>query len=430
MEKVEEKLFEISRRDFIKKISIAAGSTLAVTSIPWLKIFGDEKIGKSINDKVRLGFIGIGDRGSALLKNVLAFESILNVEITAICDNYEPNYQRAIQLTTGKAKAFRDYRELLDLKDIDGVIIATPLHEHAHIAVDSLNTGKHVFCEKAMARNLDDTKQMYDTHISTNRILQIGHQRLFSPVYIEALKQIHNGKLGHISQIRANWHRAMSWRRPVPKPELERKINWRLYNEFSAGLFTELLSHQIQVANWIKKNTPVSVFSNGSINYWKDGREVYDNIACIFDYEDGSNFIYDSQNCNKYYGCEEQVLGSKGTMELEINKFYLADPPAPPAIMRLINDIEKDIFSVIPIGGASWVPETAVKYKGEYIADNYKMDETKLQLEAFTRFIRLGKAPEEITLEGYNATIWSLLAEQSAKTRERIKLDEKYRILT
>lgn len=424
----QKELFEINRREFLKKISIAAGSSIALASVPWLKVFGEDKVGVSASNKVRLGFIGIGDRGSALLKNVQAFEEMLNVEIAAICDDYEPNYQRAIKFTNGKAKAFYDYRELLDLKDIDGVIIATPLHEHAHITVDALSAGKHVFCEKAMARNLDDTKLMYDTHLKTKRILQIGHQRMFSPVYLESLKRIHNGEIGQISQIRANWHRAMNWRRPVPKPELERKINWRLYEEYSAGLFTELLSHQIQVANWINKTTPVSVFCNGSINFWKDGREVYDNIACIYDYADGSNFIYDSQNCNKHYGCEEQVLGSKGTMELEINKVYSAEPPAPPAILHLINDIEKDIFDVIPIGGASWVPETAVKYKGDYITDNYKMDETKLQLEAFTRFIRKGEAPEELLREGYNASVWSLLAEKAAKTRERVTIEEKYRI--
>lgn len=424
----QKELFEINRREFLKKISIAAGSTVALSSMPWLKIFGEDKIGKSAQDKVRLGFIGIGDRGTALLKNVQAFQDILNVEIAAICDDYEPNYQRAIKLTNGKAKAFYDYRELLAIKDLDGVIIATPLHEHAHITVDALNSGKHVFCEKAMARNLDDIKLMYDTHLKTNLILQIGHQRMFSPVYLDAIERIHNGEIGQISQIRAYWHRSMNWRRPVPKPELERKINWRLYEEYSAGLFTELLSHQIQVGNWVNKANPVSVVCNGSINFWKDGREVYDNIACIYEYPDGSNLIYDSQNCNKHYGLEEQILGSKGTMELEINKVYSEKPPAPPAILHLINDIEKDIFDVIPIGGASWVPETAVKYSGEYITNNYKMDETKLQLEAFTRYIRKGKAPEELLRQGYYASVWALLAEKAAKTKERITFDEKYRI--
>ncbi len=425
-----EDLFLISRRNFLKKISLVAGSTAALASMPWLEIFNENIYAKGTNDKVRLGFIGIGDRGSALLKNVQAFEKLLNVEIAAVCDNYEPNYKRAIEFTSGNAKSFYDYRMLLDMKDIDGVIIATPLHEHAHITIDALNSGKHVFCEKAMARTLDDTKKMFDEHIRTKRILQIGHQRVFSPVYLDAMEKIKKGEIGKVTHMRAYWHRNGDWRRPVPKekPELDKKINWRLYNECSGGLYTELMSHQLQVANWVKNSFPTSVISKGNLIYWKNNREVYDHISCIFTYPDESQFLYDSINTNRHYGCEEQILGTKGTMELELNKVYSEKPPSPPAILQLINDIEKDIFDVIPIGGASWVPETAVEYKGEYITDNYKMDETKLQLEAFVRYIRNGSSPEELTIQGYYSSVWSLLAEISAKTNSQVFLEEKYRV--
>lgn len=425
-----EDLFLISRRNFLKKISLITGSAAAITSMPWLKVFNESVYAKSANDRVRLGFIGIGDRGSALLKNVQAFADLLNVEIAAICDNYEPNYQRAIELTKGRAKAFYDYRDLIQIKDIDGVIIATPLHEHIDMTVDALNAGIHVFCEKAMARTLNDTKKMYDEHIRTKRILQIGHQRVFSPVYLDAIEKIRKGGIGRVTHMRAYWHRNGDWKRPVPedKPELERKINWRLYDDYSAGLYTELMSHQLQVANWVKDSFPTSVISKGNLIYWKNNREVYDHISCIFTYPDESQFLYDSINTNRHYGCEEQILGDKGTMELEVNKVYSETPPAPPAILQLINDIEKDIFDIIPIGGASWVPETAVNYKGEYITDNYKMDETKLQLEAFVRYIRMGQAPEELTIQGYYSSIWSLLAEQAAKTNTEVFLEDKYRV--
>lgn len=425
-----EDVFYIKRREFLKKLSFATGSTIALASMPWLKVLGESGSVKSANDKVRLGFIGVGDRGSALLKNVQAFAEFLNVEIAAVCDNYEPNYQRAIQFTGGKAKAFYDYRDLIGMKDLDGVIIATPLHEHAHITIDALDAGLHVFCEKAMARTLDDTKKMYDEYLRTKRILQIGHQRVFSPVYLNAIEKIRKGELGQITHMRGYWHRHGDWRRPVPegRPELDRVINWRLYDEYSAGLYTELLSHQLQVANWVKDAFPTSVSSTGGLIFYKQNREVYDHISCVFTFPDDSQFIYDSINSNKHYGCEEQIMGSKGTMELEINKVYSETPPAPPAILQLIHDIEKDVFDTIPIGGASWVPETAVKDKGEYITDNYKMDETKLQLEAFVRYIREGKAPEELPIQGYYSSIWSLLGEQAAKTRQIITLDDKYRV--
>jgi predicted dehydrogenase len=425
-----EDAFNINRREFLKKISVFTGSSIALASMPWLKILGDTAKTKSASDKVRLGFIGIGDRGSALLQNVQAFADLLNVEIAAICDNYEPNYQRAIKFTNGKAKAFYDYRDLLNMKDIDGIINATPLHEHAHITIDALNAGMHVFCEKSMARTVEDTKKMYDEHLRANRILQIGHQRVFSPVYLNAIEKIRKGELGQITHMRAYWHRNSDWRRPVPKdkPELERKINWRLYDEYSAGLFTELMAHQLQVANWVKDSFPTSVVANGSLIYWKKNREVYDHVSCIYYYPDESQFVYDSVNSNRHYGVEEQIIGSKGNMELEVNKEYSETPPTPPAILQLIHDIEKDVFDTIPIGGASWVPETAISDKGNYITGNYKMDETELELEAFVGYIRKGSAPEELPIQGYYSTVWSLLAEQAAKTKQRITLDEKYRI--
>jgi predicted dehydrogenase len=425
-----EDLFLINRKEFLKKISLTAGSAVALASMPWLKIFNEKVYAKSASDKVRLGFIGIGDRGSALLKNVQAIERLLNVEIAAICDNYEPNYQRAIKFTNGKAKAFYDYRELLAMKDLDGVVIATPLTEHCYITIDALDAGLSVFCEKAMARTLDDTKKMYDEHLRTKRILQVGHQRVFSPIYLDAIEKIRKGDLGQITHMRAYWHRHGDWRRPVPKgkPELDRVINWRLYDDLSAGLFTELLSHQLQVANWVKNSFPTSVVANGSLIYWKKNREVHDHISCLFYYPDESQFMYDSINSNKHYGCEEQIIGSEGTMELELNKVYSENPPTPPAILQLIHDIEKDVFDTIPIGGASWVPETAVVDKGNYISSNYKMDETKLQLEAFVGYIRKGEAPEELPIQGYYSSVWSLLAEQAAKTKQRVTLEDKYRI--
>lgn len=420
-----------SRREFLKRISILTGSSIAAISMPWLNIFGDtNSIGKLSTDKVRIGIIGIGDRGKALLLNIKEFMDILNVEIAAICDDYKPHLQLGMELTEGKAKGFDDYRRMIEMKELDGVIIATPLHEHARMTIDSLNCGLHVFCEKAMARNISDVKLMYDTHIKSNRILQIGLQRMFNPVYLEGIEKIYKGDLGQITQIRAYWHRNNNWRRPLPNSDtsFEKRVNWRLYDEFSAGLLTELASHQIQVANWALNSEPVSVMGTGSINYWKDGREVYDNIACIFSYPDGTQFIYDSMISNKHYGLEEQILGNKGTIEFEVNKFYSETPPTPPAILQLINDIEKGIFDTIPIGGASWVPETAVQYKGEYISSNYKMDETKLQLEAFVRYIREGKAPEMLTKHGYYSSLWCLLAEQAIKTGATVKLPDGYTI--
>ncbi len=417
-----------NRREFIKIGGIAAIASL----YPWMQVLANNKKLKSPSDKIRLGFIGIGSRGNGLMANIkVIIEEGANVEIAAVCDNYTPHYERAKnECANPNVKAFYDYRELLDMKDIDGVIIATPLHEHARITIDALKAGKQVFCEKAMARTLDDIKAMYDAKMETGNILQIGHQRMFDPKCLEAIERIKKGKIGVIGQIRAYWHRNNDWRRTLPegKPELERKINWRMYREYSAGLLTELASHQIQVANWVMGTTPKSVMGTGSIRYWKDGREIYDNIATIFSFEDGTQFLWDSMISNKKYGLEEQIMGDIGTMELETNKVFMETPPPAPGIRELINDIEHSIFDNIPIGGATWVPEAAVKYKGEYISDKFEMNETKLQLEAFVNFIRNGEAPKELLREGYNASIWTILAEQAIDQGLKLELPDKYKI--
>ncbi|MDP4291891.1 MAG: Gfo/Idh/MocA family oxidoreductase, partial [Bacteroidota bacterium] len=301
-------------------------------------------------------------------------------------------------------------------------------NEHAHIAVDAMNAGKHVFCEKSMAKTLDECKLMYDTAIKTGKILQIGHQRCFKPSYIQAIDDIRSGKIGKITQIRAYWHRNNDWRRPVPSPELERKINWRLYKEYSCGLMTELASHHMQVSNWVLGKTPVSVMGTGSINFWKDGREVYDNVAVVYSYADGTKFIYDSMTSNKFYGCEQQVLGNKGTLELETNKIYTETPPEPAGILQMVNDMEKGLFKAIPVAGTSWVPETASHYKGDYISLDDKIDEGLLQLRGYTNSVRKNKPIPQLLEQGYHSGIWTLLGEQAIDEQRIVTLPKEYTI--
>jgi predicted dehydrogenase len=253
---------------------------------------------------------------------------------------------------------------------------------------------------------------------------------MFDPRYIEAVKLIQDGEIGKITQIRAYWHRNNDWRRPVPEghPELEKKINWRLYQAFSGGLMTELASHQIQVANWFKNDVPVQVMGKGSINYWKDGREVYDNVALVYSYADGTQFVYDSLTSNRHYGLEEQIMGDKGTLEMEVNKKYPEEKylPKPPGIVQLINDIQRDVFSQsIAILGSSWVPELKIQKEGVAIADKQDdFSETKMELEAFVDTVREGKPVEGVFEQGYWATVWALLGLQAMDEQTIVTLPD------
>jgi len=413
---------QLKRRDFIKGFGLLAGATM-VSSNPWMGSLLAQDTGSL--HRVKLGVIGVGSRGSLLTTLLLANPA---VEIVAYCDNYPPHFQSAGNLIGEGARGFTDYNDLLEMDEIQGVVIATPLHEHAAMSIKAMQKGKHVFCEKSMAITLRECRDMYDAHLDTGMILQIGHQRLFNIRFLKAIEMIREGKLGSITQIRAYWHRNNDWRRDVPSPGLERKINWRMYREYSRGLMTELASHQIQAANWALDEIPVEVSGSGSINYWKDGREVFDNVNLVYRYPSGAHLIYDSLTSNRKYGCEEQVMGPLGTIEMEAGKFFLDNPPPAPGIVQLINQIEKNIFDVVPIGGPSWVPDDPSEDKGTYITEVIKSDGTGIQLEAFANAVRENKIIPGILKEGYNASVASLLGDQAMMEGRVVSWPEEYKL--
>lgn len=413
-----------NRREFLKNGLLVGSALLAPVSLMNV-LAADNKSFK--NNAVRLGVVGTGSRGTYLMELINSVSEQEGIEIVAVCDIYELNLNLGKSLAP-KAKVFTDYRKMLEMKDLDAILVTTSLHQHAHITIDALESGFHVFCEKAMARTLEDTHAMALAHLRTGKILHIGHQRLFDPKYLEGMKRIHEGGLGKVTQIRAYWHRNNDWRRPVPedKPELERHINWRLYKEYSCGLVTELASHQIQVANWAKKALPVDVRGTGSISFWKEGREVHDNIALIFTYADGTQFIYDSMVQNKKYGFEEQIMGHLGTIEFETNRFFLEDPvlPKPAGIAQLIGNLESNIFGKVPIGSSSWAPEVASQYKGEPLVPVDKTDGTLEQMIGFARSVREGKAIDGLFEQCYYGSVWTMLSQEAIETGKVITMPE------
>lgn len=423
---------EQSRRNFLRELAL--GSSLLLLSAPWLKAFASgEKESAEKNNTVSIAVIGTGSRGMQLLSYLLRIQQSANIRMIALCDNYQPNLEQAFglcQKSDVSPKTYADYREMLANEKPDGVIIATPLTEHAFIAVDCMQAGIHTFCEKAMARTCDDVKLMYDAHRETGKVLQIGHQRMFNPIYLEGMKRIQEGAIGQIGQMRAYWHRNNNWRRPLPNnnPALERQVNWRLYKDLSAGVLTELMTHQLQVGMWVLDKVPESVVGTASQVFWKDGRTIPDNASLIYSFDNGVQFVYDSMTSNRKYGLEEQILGSEGTIEFETNRIFSESIPPAPGIRQLIHSIERGVFEHIPIGGASWVPETAVKYDGtKLMADDFYED-SQFQLEAFAGFIRQGSIPDRMIREAYYTSIWTLLGETAIDEGRKVFLPEQYRI--
>ncbi len=409
-----------TRRDFLK-MSGTAGVILA--TVPWFSAFSDSK--HTIGEKARIGVIGPGSRGQFLMSFMVKNPK---VEIVALCDNYQPSIDDALKMLP-KAKVYTDYRKLLEDKDIDAVLIAVPLNLHHEIVIASFEAGKHVFCEKAMAMTPADCLHMYDVHKSTGKVFFVGQQRLFCDRYIKAMEMVHAGTFGEIENIRTYWFRNGDWRRPVPSPELERKINWRLYKEYSRGIMTELACHQLQIGSWAMKSIPNKIMGHGAITHWKDGREVYDNISTIYVFDNGVKMTFESVISNKFYGLEEQILGNKGTLELEKGKYFYETVQPAPGFLQLVNDVEHQLFDAIPFAGTSWAPETANENNGDYITGKRpKSDGTSVLLEAFVEAVITEKQPVHIAEEGYYASVLCLLGHQALEEGVMLNFPEEYKL--
>lgn len=416
-----------NRREFIKELSILAGSSLVLSASPWLQpLMGQESAG---GQKVRIGVIGVGSRGSALIKHL---QQIPTSDIVAVCDDYEPNFQNALKLTNDNAKGFTDYRRMLEMKELDAVVIATPVFLHPVMTVDALNAGKHVFVEKAMGIDIPSVKEMVTTQKKTGKCLQIGHQRMFDVRYLAALERVKKGDFGPITHIRSNWNmNNPGWgiRENVPS-HLEEKLNWRMYNRYSLGLMGELISHQTQVSNWFIGELPEYVVGSGSLHHLKKGdRDTFDHVHVLYKYPSGAHFEATSILTNGHYGLEEQVMGPKGTYELEKGRYYTETPPPAPGIKQLINDMESKVFETIPVGGATWIVDTGSTHKGELIVNEHPLpDSVTTQLEAFVQSVIEEKPMHHVIEQGYYGTVAAIMGHEAMMTKQTVHMKEEYKI--
>ncbi len=427
---------DLGLRKFIKDLGYISGSAAIIATAPWLQSFTTDKLDEIKKEKARIGIIATGSRGLYHIHNLLTLK---HVEIVALCDIYEPNLIEAQKLCP-KAKTFTDYRKLLEWKDVDGVVISSPLNWHAPMVLDALAAGKHTFCEKSMALTMEECKAIYEAYGKTDKVLYFGMQRLFDEKYVKALQMIHDGLIGDVVGMRCHWFRNHDWRRPVPDASLEKLINWRLYKESSAGLMTELATHQLEVSNWALKRIPESVIGFGDIVHWKDGREVYDSISLTYRYRNGVKTTYESLISNKFNGMGEQVLGHKGTMELAKGEYYFEDPEPAAGIVQLLKDTESKLFQSIPIAGASWMPEIAKEYKPHYVIDgkisiNHGLsmigvdnDGSMELIDSFCQAVITGEKAKDIVEECYCSTILCLMGNQAMEEERKIDFPEEYKI--
>ncbi|WP_305981899.1 Gfo/Idh/MocA family protein [Roseivirga thermotolerans] len=280
----------------------------------------------TMRNKINVGVIGTGDRGTGLMS---LLRQVPDMEVVACSDLLPFRLENALKMAP-KAKGYADYKALLDRKDVDAVLVAVPFGVHTQVVLDALDAGKHIYCEKTMIRGYSDIKKVAAKVRASNKIFQTGHQYHSSRLYTHLVEKIQNGLVGEITAIECQWNRNGDWRRPVPDPKFERIINWRMYKEWSGGLVAELCSHQIDFTNWLLKETPSRVMGSGGIDYWKDGRETFDNVHLIVDYPSGVKAKYTCTTINSLGDYQIKVLGKKGTVQIDYDKaWFFAEPNEP-----------------------------------------------------------------------------------------------------
>lgn len=302
-----------TRRDFVKT---AGAVTAAAGAFPAPAI---QKV-RAANDQVLFAVIGTGGRGTYLLKHLTGID---NGRCVAVCDIDDTSLKNGVAAAKTNPKTYKDYREVLSRRDIDAVIITTPLYVHFPVTRDALLAGKHVFCEKSLVFKPEEVHALRAlANERSKQVLQVGLQRRYSAFYQAAKNMADKGMIGQVTHIQAQWHRNPGWKmKPGP-----REKNWRLFREFSGGLTAELASHQIDVADWMFGAHPEYVVGVGGIEFIKDGRDVYDNIQLIFKYPRGQKLVYTSISTNKhlplFQGARtefgERIMGTGGTIEITV----------------------------------------------------------------------------------------------------------------
>jgi predicted dehydrogenase len=339
---------QMNRRDFLGKSAAAVAGSMVLprTALSYERVVG-------ANDRIALGHIGIGNRGSELDLIASKLKSSHNVEMIAVCDLWTVNREKAASKNTayyGRAPhAVQHPEELLAMKDVDGVLISTPEHTHSPILKLATEAGKDAYVEKPMGNVLSEAKGARDAVLQTKNIVQVGTQHRSEPYQQEAYKVMRSGELGDVSKVEIVWnYHGPRWRgRPEVKQIREQDTDWkawlmtkpdrpfdpqryfefRLYREFSSGIPDQWISHAIDLVHWFMDDPfPKSAVSNGGVFAWHDGRENADTFQTLLDYPKGfmvsysTSFGNDSPSFTRYMGKKATLfdIGGEGSPRYQV----------------------------------------------------------------------------------------------------------------
>ncbi len=346
-----------SRRLFLKKATLGSA---ALTSAPY--VFGSSQGQRLLlsrdydpsvyaaNDQINLGLIGAGIQG---IYDTRAALQVAGVKLVAACDLYSGRLDRAKELWGDAVFTTRDYRKLLERKDIDAVIVATPDHWHKKITIDAMKAGKAVYCEKPMVQHFEEGQEIIAAQKSTGRVCQVGSQGMSSLGNEKAKQLYEDGAIGDIVMLdmyNDRYSAEGAWQYPIPPDaspdsvdfdtflgrapkvpyELKRFFRWRNYKDYGTGVAGDLFVHAFSTLNHIiSSNGPTRALSTGGLRYWNDGRDVPDVTLTFYDYPKTDthaafnasfrvNFIAGSGGGGGF-----RLVGTEGQMEVGQNSVTL-----------------------------------------------------------------------------------------------------------
>jgi len=316
----------ITRRNFLKKSAKgAAAVTLASVGAPVVR----PALGA--NEEIVVGVIGTGGRGQAHIRHLLH----LKEKVAALADVAAFRLEQAKRLTGGKADTYADYRRLLERKDINAVVIATPDHWHHRQLIDSVEAGKDVYQEKPLSHTIREGREMVAAVKRTGRIVQVGNQYRSNPDWAMVKKVVEDGMLGKVRWIRVfdcrNWSKGdpfapppnfkpegIDWDRflgKAPKVPFDphRYTAWRWFWDYAGGIMTDLGAHQLGLVHWIMNvKWPKSVVANGAV-YQLPHWETPDMVHAVFDYGEFS-VVFSPEMLNGYDGDRGVWYGTDATL--------------------------------------------------------------------------------------------------------------------
>jgi predicted dehydrogenase len=423
----------LNRRSFLNRTaSLLAGTALGATAASYGRIVG-------ANDRISLGHIGIGSRGGELGWIVSRLKEKHNVEMTAVCDLWKVNREKAVLANKtyyGRApRQFQYLEELLLLKDVDAVLISTPEHSHSPILKLVAEAGKDAYVEKPMGNVLEEIKAARDAVLQKGRVVQVGTQHRSEPYPQAASGLIQTGALGEVSKVEIVWnYHGPRWRgRPQVKQLRAEDTDWgkwlmtkpprpfdpqlyfefRLYKEFSSGIADQWMSHAIDLVHWFMADRyPRSVVAHGGIFAWPDGRQNPDTFQALLDYSKGfmvsysTSFGNDAPSFTRYMGKKATLMniGGEGSPRYKLVE-EKGNHEDNPDIDRL--RAEKDLL----LPGEKALPPSGM---GDLDLNH---------MENWLECLRSRQPPHSTVSDGYAHSVACIMAAQSFWTGKKLYYD-------